>query len=38
MDICSDCFAKMEVMIQNPEMFKLKWNEKWKEKDYEDTL
>lgn len=28
MDICSDCFNKMAVMIQNPEIFKLKWEEK----------
>lgn len=26
MDICSDCFAKIGVMIQHPELFK--WEEK----------
>ena len=34
MDICSDCFAKMAVMIQHPEIFKLKLEEK----DYEDSV
>ena len=32
MDICSDCFAKKEVMIQHPELFK------WEEKCYEDSV
>ena len=34
MDICSDCFNKMAVMIQYPEIFKLKWEEK----DNEDSV
>lgn len=34
MDICSDCFNKMEVMIQNQELFK----QFWKEIDNEDSV